>query len=101
PPPAAPAPVPSLAPEPGVVETPSTEATASTPAATPSTAGPSTESNWNKPIPTSAQPTHAASSGDGPDSGNGGLLPVTAGLLLLGLGGLSITWWSRNRYSSH
>jgi hypothetical protein len=66
-------------------------------------AGPSTESNWNKPITKSAKPTQAAapSTNDGPGPGNGRLLPVTAGVLLVGLGGLSFAWWSRSRLSSH
>ena len=102
--PAAPEPEPTLAPEPSatVEETPAAEATTASPSPTPSTAGPSTESNWNKPITKSAKPTQAAaisgSDGTGPGAG---LLPIVAGVLLVGLGGISFVWWSRNRVSAH
>ncbi len=105
--PAAPAPdpVPTLAPEPEetLTATPSAAATTGTPGSTPSSAGPSAESNWNKAITKSAQATQAAaiSAGDGPGFGNSGLLTIMAGVLLVGLGGLAFAWWSRNRHSAH
>jgi outer membrane biosynthesis protein TonB len=101
--PAAPEPEPTLAPVPSatVEETATAEPTTASPSPTPSTAGPSTESNWNKPITKSAKPTQAAAVSGGDDSGSTGLLPITAGVLLVGLGGLSFAWWSRNRISAH
>ena len=102
--PAAPEPEPTLAPEPSatVEETPTAEATTASPSPTPSTAGPSTESNWNKPITKSARPTQAAaiSGNDGTGPGTD-LLPIVAGVLLVGIGGISFAWWSRNRISAH
>ena len=102
--PAAPEPEPTLAPEPSatVEETTTAEATTTPPSPTPSTAGPSTESNWNKPITKSARPTQAAaiSGNDGTGPGTD-LLPIVAGVLLVGLGGISFAWWSRNRISAH
>lgn len=99
--PAAPEPEPTLAPA-TPEETATAEATTASPGPTPSTAGPSTESNWNKPIKKSAKPTQAAavsgSDGTGPGAG---LLPIVAGVLLVGLGGISFAWWSRNRISAH
>jgi hypothetical protein len=60
------------------------------------------ESDWNKPIAKSAKPTQASvSTYNGPDPGHQKLLPVTAGVLLVGLSGLSFAWWGRNRRSSH
>ena len=98
------APEPTLAPEPSatVEETATAEATTASPSPTPSTASPSTESNWNKPITKSAKPTQAAavSGSDGTGPGTG-LLPIVAGVLLVGLGGMSFVWWSRNRISAH
>ncbi|MBT2530714.1 hypothetical protein J7E83_00965 [Arthrobacter sp. ISL-48] len=84
------------------VATPSPDATA-TPSTTASTAGPSAESNWNKPITKSAKASQAAaiSTGDGPGFGNPGLLAIMAGVLLVGLGGLAFAWWSRNRHFMH
>lgn len=104
--PAAPEPVPepTLAPEPSatVEETATAEPTTASPSPTPSTASPSTESNWNKPITKSAKPTQAAAvSGNGGPSSGSGLLPIMAGVLLVGLGGVSFAWWSRNRNSAH
>lgn len=110
--PAEPEPEPTLVPEPApppapqssvtVEETAAPEATTASPSPTPSTVGPSAESNWNKPIKKSAKPTHAAavSEGDGPGFDTG-LLPITAGVLLIGLGGISFAWWSRSRTSAH
>ncbi|MEJ1181734.1 MULTISPECIES: hypothetical protein [unclassified Pseudarthrobacter] len=99
-----PEPEPTLAPEPSATaeETATAEPTAASPSPTPSTATPSTESNWNKPITKSARPTHAAavSDSDGTDFGSG-LLPIMAGVLLVALGGVSFAWWSRNRTSAH
>lgn len=100
----APEPEPTLAPEPSATaeETATAEPTVASPSPTPSTATPSTESNWNKPITKSARPTHAAavSDSDGPGFGSG-LLPIMAGVLLVALGGVSFAWWSRNRLSAH
>lgn len=101
-----PEPVPTLAPEPGEAareETPSGGATTSAPGTALSTAGPSTESNWNKPVTKSANPTQAAAlaKGDGPGFGDPGLLPIMAGVLLVGLGGLAFAWYGRNRLSTH
>jgi outer membrane biosynthesis protein TonB len=99
----APAPEPTLAPEPvaPAEETATAEATTASPSPTATTAGPSTESNWNKPITKSATPTQAAAISDGGDDARTGLLPITAGVLLVGLGGLSFVWWGRNRISAH
>jgi hypothetical protein len=38
---------------------------------------------------------------DGDDGFGEGVLPVTAGVLLVALGGLSFAWWSRNRIAAH
>jgi outer membrane biosynthesis protein TonB len=99
----APAPEPTLAPEPVATaeETATAEATTASPSPTATTAGPSAESNWNKPITKSARPTQAAAIPDGDDGAGTGLLPITAGVLLVGLGGLSFVWWGRNRISAH
>jgi hypothetical protein len=103
--PAAPAPVPepTLAPESAapVEESATAEATTVSPSPTATTASPSTESNWNKPITKSARPTQAAAVSDGDDGFDEGVLPVTAGVLLVGLAGLSFAWWSRNRIAAH
>ncbi|MFB8370633.1 hypothetical protein ACFC25_14870 [Pseudarthrobacter sp. NPDC055928] len=106
PPPAepAPAPVPTMAPEMSeLAGQASSEAATSAQSATPSTALPSTESNWNKPITKSTKPTQAAavSNGDGPGFGDPGLLTILVGVLLVGLGGLAFAWWGRNRASAH
>jgi hypothetical protein len=68
-----------------------------------STAVPSTESNWNKPVTKSAKPTQAAavSDSDGPGFGDQGLPTILVGVLLVGLGGMAFAWWSRNRASAH
>jgi len=78
----------------------------STAAASPSlsSATPSTESNWNKPITKSATPTQAAavSRNDGSGLfGSPGLLAIMAGVLLVGVAGLAFALWGRNRFSSH
>lgn len=101
--PAAPAPEPTLAPEPAATaeESATPEATTASPTPTATTASPSTESNWNKPITKSAKPTQAAAVSGGKDGGSTGVLPITAGVLLVGVGGLSFAWWSRNRISAH
>jgi outer membrane biosynthesis protein TonB len=100
-----PAAVSTVDPEPSessLEETP-TEVTSTAPGATSSTASPSTESNWNKPVTKSTQPTQAAavSGSDGPGFGDPGLLTVLVGVLLMGLGGLAFAWWGRNRASAH
>ena len=99
----APPPEPTLAPEPGATaeESAAAEATTASPSPTAPTSGPSTESNWNKPITKSARPTQAAAVSGSDDGSGSGLLPITAGVLLVGLGGLSFVWWSRNRISAH
>jgi outer membrane biosynthesis protein TonB len=99
----APPPEPTLAPEPGTTaeESAAAEATTASPSPTATTPGPSTESNWNKPITKSAKPTQAAAVSGSDGGAGGGLLPITAGVLLVGLGGLSFVWWSRNRVSAH
>jgi outer membrane biosynthesis protein TonB len=100
----APEPAPTLAPEPSAaVAAPPAEATPSSPGVTPAAAGPSTESNWNKPVTKSAQPTAAAAvnAGDGPGFGDPGLPAIIAGVVLVGLGGLAFAWWSRSRLSAH
>ena len=99
--PGAPAPVPEPTLEPEPAATAEESATTEPPTPTAATASPSTESNWNKPITKSAKPTQAAAVSGGDDSGSTGLLPITAGVLLVGLGGISFAWWSRNRISAH
>ncbi|MCU1517956.1 MAG: hypothetical protein JWQ75_2677 [Pseudarthrobacter sp.] len=51
----------------------------------------------------SAEATQAAAvtSSDGPDFGAPGLLAIMGGVFLVGLGGISFAWWSRNRLSAH
>lgn len=103
----APEPVPTLAPEPSV--SPTEESTSAVPNTTipspsSSSATPSTESNWNKPITKSAKATQAAavSRNDGSGLfGGPGLLAIMAGVLLVGVSGLAFALWSRNRLASH
>jgi len=76
-----------------------------TPAAshwTPS-AGPTSDSNWTKPIEDAKEATQAALVTDKPASGNGvfGILAIMAGVLVVGLGGLAFALWSRNRIGVH
>jgi outer membrane biosynthesis protein TonB len=103
----APAPVPVVTTDPGggeVEEIPTPEATASTVSPAATSAGPSAESNWNKPVTKSAKPTQAAavSRNDGSGLfGGPGLLAIMAGVLLVGAAGLAFAWWGRNRFSSH
>jgi outer membrane biosynthesis protein TonB len=105
--PVAPAPAPVVTTDPAVAadeETPTPEATASpvSPAAT--SAGPSAESNWDKPVTKSARPTQAAAVSRNDGSGLFGgprLLAIMAGVLLVGAAGLAFAWWGRNRFSSH
>ena len=105
--PVAPAPAPVVTTDPAVAadeETPTPEATASpvSPAAT--SAGPSAESNWDKPVTKSARPTQAAAVSRNDGSGLFGgpkLLAIMAGVLLVGTAGLAFAWWGRNRFSSH
>lgn len=82
---------------------PSAGAATSAPGSAPSTAGPPSEPNWNKPVTKSANPTQAAalSKGGGPGFGDPGLLTIMAGVLLVGLGGLAFAWYGRNRLSMH
>ena len=106
PPPQPAAPSATHAPEPSptlVVATPSLDVTAGTPGTAASTAGPSTESNWNKPISKSSEATRAGavSRGDGPGFGSPGLPAIMTGVLLVGLAGLAFAWWSRNRHFMH
>jgi hypothetical protein len=69
----------------------------------PSTAGPSSESNWNKPVTRAAKATQAAAMTRPGSEGPGGpnLPAITAGVLLVGLGGGVFTWWGRNRLRAH
>ena len=103
----APAPVPAVAPEPmvsPVQETPTPEATTSVASPSAASASPSAESNWDTPVTRSAKPTQAAavSRNDGSGLfGSPGLLPIMAGVLLVGVAGLAFAWWGRNRLSSH
>ncbi|MET3172190.1 UNVERIFIED_ORG: type IV secretory pathway VirB10-like protein [Arthrobacter sp. UYCu721] len=106
PPPAPVAPAPTFAPELSVSpagQTPSAVPSTTIPSPA-SSAAPSTESNWNKPITKSAKPTQAAavSRNDGSGLfGGPGLLAIMGGVLLLGVAGLAFAWWSRNRLASH
>jgi hypothetical protein len=69
----------------------------------PSTAGPSSESNWNQPVTRSAKATQAAAMSRPGSEGPGGpnLPAIAAGVLLVGLGGGVFTWWGRNRLRAH
>ncbi|WP_255769694.1 hypothetical protein [Pseudarthrobacter sulfonivorans] len=107
----APAVAPPAAPEPAVspdAETPTPEAATST--VSPSAASvspsavPSAESNWDTPVTRTAKTTQAAavSRNDGSGLfGGPGLLPIMAGVLLVGAAGLAFAWWGRNRFASH
>jgi hypothetical protein len=103
----APAPVTAAVPEPTVSaeqETPTPEATISAASPSASSASPSVESNWNTPVTKTAKPTQAAAGSRNDGSGlfgNAGLLPIMAGVLLVGIAGLAFAWWGRNRLSSH
>lgn len=82
-----------------VLEVPSPSETPWTPSAQPST-----ESNWNKPIKKqSAEPSNQAAlmSFNGPGAGLGPLAAIMGGVFLVGIAGLALAWWARNRFSSH
>lgn len=108
--PAAPSvvPVPAEAPDPEAAseaaapETVAPEAAITTPS-TAATAAPSGASNWNTPVTRSAQATRVAAVSAADDAGSGGpaLLPIVAGLLLVGAAGASFAWWGRNRLGAH
>jgi hypothetical protein len=99
--------VPTVAPEPtvsAVEETPTPEATTIPASPSATSASPSAASNWDIPVTKSAKPTQAAavSRNDGSGLfGGPGLLPIMAGVLLVGVAGLAFAWWGRNRLSSH
>lgn len=78
------------------------ESTAPEPSTTPS-ASASTESNWTKPVTRPARPTQAAavSRAGGPGPGGPDPLAITAGVLLVGAGGLAFAWWGRSRLRAH
>jgi outer membrane biosynthesis protein TonB len=103
----APAPVQTVAPAPtisAVEETPTPEATTSAASPSAASASPSAESNWDTPVTKSAKATQAAAvsrNGGSGLFGSPGLLPVMAGVLLVGVAGLAFAWWARNRLSSH
>jgi hypothetical protein len=105
--PAAPAPAAPAAPEAPVPEetTPAEpaapETTAAEPRTTPSSS-PSTESNWNKPVTRTPKAAQAgAATRGGPGSEGPSPLAITAGVLLVGAGGLAFAWWGRNRLRAH
>lgn len=94
--PEAPAPEETTAAEPAAPET-----TAAEPGPTPSSS-PSTESNWNKPVTRSPKATQAgAVTRGGPGLDGPSPLAITAGVLLVGAGGLACAWWGRNRLRAH
>ncbi|QOD04618.1 hypothetical protein [Pseudarthrobacter sp. BIM B-2242] len=105
--PVAPAPAPVVTTDPAVAadeETPTPEATASPVSPTATSAGPSAESNWDKPVTKSARPTQAAAVSRNDGSGLFGgpkLLAIMGGVLLVGTAGLAFAWLGRNRFSSH
>ncbi|HEU4667787.1 MAG TPA: hypothetical protein VFS79_09000 [Arthrobacter sp.] len=105
--PAAPAPAAPAAPEAPApeettpAESAAPETTASEPGTTPSSS-PSTESNWNKPVTRSPKATQAgAVTRGGPGLDGTSPLAITAGVLLVGAGGLAFAWWGRNRVRAH
>lgn len=83
---------------------PSVTATPIPSAASPSTAAAlSTAPDWNKPIEDNEKPKQAAVvvvGKDGPGADTFALMSIMGGVLLVGLGGLAIALWSRNRLSS-
>jgi outer membrane biosynthesis protein TonB len=62
--------------------------------------GASSGQDWNTPVTRSAQASRVAAVTPGRDPGSGdpALLPIIAGVLLLGAAGASFIWWGRNRF---
>ncbi|MDT0194572.1 MULTISPECIES: hypothetical protein [unclassified Arthrobacter] len=80
--------------------TPSATATGLT--ASPPPTGASSGRDWNTPVTKSAKATRVAAVAPDGDSGGGpALLPVIAGILLLGAAAASFAWWGRNRLRAH
>jgi outer membrane biosynthesis protein TonB len=79
---------------------PSVAATATGSAGSPPPTGASSGQDWNTPVTRSAQASRVAAVTPGRDPGSGGpaLLPIIAGVLLLGAAGASFIWWGRNRF---
>jgi outer membrane biosynthesis protein TonB len=85
----------------GPEESPSPSRAAATgAAASPPPTGASSGQDWNTPVTRSAKPTPVAAVTTPGDPGPDGpaLLPVIAGVLLLGTACASFVWWGRNRY---
>lgn len=61
--------------------------------------GPSSGQDWNTPVTRSARASRVAAVTPGRDPGSGdpAVLPIIAGVLLLGAAGASFLWWGRNR----
>lgn len=76
---------------------PSASATAYT--GSPPPTGASSGQDWNTPVTRSATASRVAAVVPADDSGRGGpvLLPIIAGVLLLGAAGASFFWWGRTR----
>jgi outer membrane biosynthesis protein TonB len=84
----------------GTAAGPSVAATATGSAGSPPPTGASSGQDWNTPVTRSAQASRVAAVTPGRDPGSGGpaLLPIIAGVLLLGAAGASFIWWGRNRF---
>jgi hypothetical protein len=91
--------------EPVVAVAPATAGRTSAGATTSATpSGTPLDSNWTRPIETTAEASHEAvvsANGKGPGAGMFGLFALMGGVLLVGLGGLAFALWSRNRLASH
>ena len=79
---------------------PSAAATATGSAGSPPPTGASSGQDWKTPVTRSAQASRVAAVTPGRDPGSGdpALLPIIAGVLLLGAAGASFIWWGRNRF---
>ena len=79
---------------------PSAAATATGSAGSPPPTGASSGQDWNTPVTRSAQASRVAAVNPGrnPGSGDPALLPIIAGVLLLGAAGASFIWWGRSRF---
>jgi outer membrane biosynthesis protein TonB len=79
---------------------PSAAATATGSAGSPPPTGASSGQDWNTPVTRSARASRVAAVTPGRDPGSGGpaLLPIIAGVLLLGAAGASFIWWGRSRF---
>lgn len=92
-------------PDPGTSTEPSADATPTGPATSateqaPTSAAPSSESNWNKPV--TRTPSQAGGLARSGGSGSGApSLAVPAGILLVSLSAGTFAWWGRNRLRSH